>query len=121
LHPSTSRAQAWTRADALRYGENPHQKAALYTSKSTAEGSSGTESGDSGPATLDPGIANAEVLHGKAMSYNNYVDADAARRAAYDRSRRAAPDQHPASPSPRPHHHRSVPDIRAGPVRWHPS
>ncbi len=32
----------------------------------------------------DPGIANAEVLHGKAMSYNNYVDADSARRAAYD-------------------------------------
>jgi phosphoribosylaminoimidazolecarboxamide formyltransferase/IMP cyclohydrolase len=32
----------------------------------------------------DLGIANAEVLHGKAMSYNNYVDADSARRAAYD-------------------------------------
>ena len=32
----------------------------------------------------DSGIANAEVLHGKAMSYNNYVDADSARRAAYD-------------------------------------
>ena len=77
-------AQAWTRADALRYGENPHQKAAIYKSKSTAAGSSGTDSGDSGPATLDPGIANAEVLHGKAMSYNNYVDADSARRAAYD-------------------------------------
>ena len=30
------------------------------------------------------GIAAAELLHGKAMSYNNYVDADAARRAAYD-------------------------------------
>jgi phosphoribosylaminoimidazolecarboxamide formyltransferase/IMP cyclohydrolase len=62
-------AQVWTRSDALRYGENPHQKAALY--KSRAEGS-------------DPGIANAEVLHGKAMSYNNYVDADSARRAAFD-------------------------------------
>jgi phosphoribosylaminoimidazolecarboxamide formyltransferase/IMP cyclohydrolase len=91
-------AQAWTRADALRYGENPHQKAALYKSRGGASGgfggvvppgelgsgSSGTDSGDSGPATLDPGIANAEVLHGKAMSYNNYVDADSARRAAYD-------------------------------------
>lgn len=43
----------------LRYGENPHQKAALYS----------TESG---------GIAHAEQLHGKEMSYNNYVDADAA-------------------------------------------
>jgi phosphoribosylaminoimidazolecarboxamide formyltransferase/IMP cyclohydrolase len=72
--------QSWTRSDALRYGENPHQKAALY--KSTA--SSGTNSADSGAPTLDTGIANAEVLHGKAMSYNNYVDADSARRAAYD-------------------------------------
>jgi phosphoribosylaminoimidazolecarboxamide formyltransferase/IMP cyclohydrolase len=77
-------AQAWTRADALRYGENPHQKAALYKSKSTSAGSSGTDAADSGHPTLDPGIANAEVLHGKAMSYNNYVDADSARRAAYD-------------------------------------
>ena len=64
-------AQVWTRADALRYGENPHQKAAIY------------RGGPSGPAR-DPGIASAEVLHGKAMSYNNYVDADAARRAAFD-------------------------------------
>jgi phosphoribosylaminoimidazolecarboxamide formyltransferase/IMP cyclohydrolase len=56
----------WRRADVLRYGENPHQRAALY---STGRGE---------------GIAAAELLHGKAMSYNNYVDADAARRAAYD-------------------------------------
>jgi phosphoribosylaminoimidazolecarboxamide formyltransferase/IMP cyclohydrolase len=62
-------AQVWTRSDALRYGENPHQKAALYKSRA---------------AGADPGIANAEVLHGKAMSYNNYVDADSARRAAFD-------------------------------------
>jgi phosphoribosylaminoimidazolecarboxamide formyltransferase/IMP cyclohydrolase len=53
----------------LRYGENPHQRAALYRPAS-------------GPAA-DPGIAAAQVLHGKAMSYNNYVDADAARRAAF--------------------------------------
>jgi phosphoribosylaminoimidazolecarboxamide formyltransferase/IMP cyclohydrolase len=64
-------AAVWTRSEVLRYGENPHQRAALYTS------SPRTEAGDSG-------IASAEVLHGKAMSYNNYVDADAARRAAYD-------------------------------------
>jgi phosphoribosylaminoimidazolecarboxamide formyltransferase / IMP cyclohydrolase len=57
----------WQRADVLRYGENPHQRAALYTR----------------PGAPD-GIAAAELLHGKAMSYNNYVDADAARRAAYD-------------------------------------
>ena len=53
------------RRTALRYGENPHQPAALYTS--------GTG-----------GLAEAENLHGKEMSYNNYVDTDAARRAAYD-------------------------------------
>jgi phosphoribosylaminoimidazolecarboxamide formyltransferase/IMP cyclohydrolase len=69
-------AQVWTRDDTLRYGENPHQRAALYKSKSTT-GASGTEAADSG-------IAGAEVLHGKAMSYNNYVDADSARRAAFD-------------------------------------
>ena len=71
-------AQVWTRSDTLRYGENPHQKAAIY--KSAAEG---TGAADSDPAD-DPGIASAEVLHGKAMSYNNYVDADSARRAAFD-------------------------------------
>jgi phosphoribosylaminoimidazolecarboxamide formyltransferase / IMP cyclohydrolase len=50
----------------LRYGENPHQAAALYTD------GSGT------------GLALAEQLHGKEMSYNNYTDTEAARRAAYD-------------------------------------
>jgi phosphoribosylaminoimidazolecarboxamide formyltransferase/IMP cyclohydrolase len=57
----------WDRAAVLRYGENPHQPAALYRS--------GDGSG---------GLASAEQLHGKEMSYNNYVDADAARRAALD-------------------------------------
>ena len=69
-------AQTWTRSDALRYGENPHQRGAIYQSSQTG-------AGDSGP-DADPGIAGAEVLHGKAMSYNNYVDADSARRAAFD-------------------------------------
>ncbi|MFM9555003.1 bifunctional phosphoribosylaminoimidazolecarboxamide formyltransferase/IMP cyclohydrolase [Streptomyces caniscabiei] len=55
----------WERAHTLRYGENPHQPAALYVS--------GTG-----------GLAEAEQLHGKEMSYNNYTDTDAARRAAYD-------------------------------------
>jgi phosphoribosylaminoimidazolecarboxamide formyltransferase / IMP cyclohydrolase len=64
-------AQVWSRSDVLRYGENPHQQGALYEARSAAPGA-------------DPGIAHAEVLHGKAMSYNNYVDADSARRAAYD-------------------------------------
>jgi phosphoribosylaminoimidazolecarboxamide formyltransferase/IMP cyclohydrolase len=58
---------ALERSEVLRYGENPHQAAALY-------------------AEVDgvPGIAQAEQLHGKAMSFNNYQDADAAVRAAYD-------------------------------------
>ena len=56
----------WEKAAVLRYGENPHQPAALY------------RHGHGG------GLAAAEQLHGKEMSYNNYVDADAARRAAYD-------------------------------------
>lgn len=55
----------YERENVLRYGENPHQPAALYTS--------GTG-----------GLAEAEQLHGKEMSYNNYTDTDAARRAAYD-------------------------------------
>ncbi len=57
----------WTRAAVLRYGENPHQAAALYAA---GDGSRG--------------LAQATQLHGKAMSYNNYVDADAAWRAAHD-------------------------------------
>ncbi|WP_280233493.1 bifunctional phosphoribosylaminoimidazolecarboxamide formyltransferase/IMP cyclohydrolase [Nocardia cyriacigeorgica] len=58
---------SWERAAVLRYGENPHQEAALYTANAGA-----------------PGLAQARQLHGKEMSYNNYVDADAAWRAAYD-------------------------------------
>ncbi|WP_311209680.1 MULTISPECIES: bifunctional phosphoribosylaminoimidazolecarboxamide formyltransferase/IMP cyclohydrolase [unclassified Aeromicrobium] len=56
---------AGTLTSVLRYGENPHQQAALY-----ADGTGG--------------LASAEQLHGKEMSYNNYVDTDAARRAAFD-------------------------------------
>jgi phosphoribosylaminoimidazolecarboxamide formyltransferase / IMP cyclohydrolase len=59
----------WHRAAVLRYGENPHQAAALYAQDHGA-----------------PGLAEAQQLHGKEMSYNNYVDADAARRAAYEHS-----------------------------------
>jgi phosphoribosylaminoimidazolecarboxamide formyltransferase/IMP cyclohydrolase len=57
----------WDRADVLRYGENPHQRAALYVSGFV-------------PAA---GLAQAEQLHGKQMSYNNYVDGDSARRTVY--------------------------------------
>ncbi|MBQ0905961.1 bifunctional phosphoribosylaminoimidazolecarboxamide formyltransferase/IMP cyclohydrolase [Micromonospora sp. U21] len=63
----TFAGQALRKSAVLRYGENPHQPAALY---------------------IDPdapaGLAQAEQLHGKEMSYNNYVDADAAWRAAND-------------------------------------
>lgn len=59
--------RSWNRAHTLRYGENPHQNAALY---------------------VDPlqtrSFADAEQLGGKPMSYNNYVDADAAWRAVWD-------------------------------------
>ncbi len=58
----------WTRADVLRYGENPHQRAAMYVESSLTS----------------PGLAQAEQLHGKQMSYNNYVDGDSARRTVYD-------------------------------------
>jgi phosphoribosylaminoimidazolecarboxamide formyltransferase / IMP cyclohydrolase len=50
------------RGEALRYGENPHQQAALYL----PDGPHGR------------GIAQAEQVQGKALSYNNYNDADAA-------------------------------------------
>ncbi|MFC4492705.1 bifunctional phosphoribosylaminoimidazolecarboxamide formyltransferase/IMP cyclohydrolase [Streptomyces ovatisporus] len=60
---------AFTRRSVLRYGENPHQPAALYTD------GSGT------------GLPHAEQLHGKEMSYNNYVDTEAARRAAHEHAR----------------------------------
>lgn len=55
----------------LRYGENPHQKAALYETSETG------------------GIAKAEQLHGKEMSFNNYVDAEAAWNLVQDFDERA--------------------------------
>jgi len=60
-------AGTWRLSTQLRYGENPHQQAALYVD-------------DSGW----PGLAQADQLHGKEMSYNNFTDADAAWRAAFD-------------------------------------
>ena len=58
----------WERENTLRYGENPHQPAALYVDASGG------------------GLAKAEQLHGKEMSYNNYTDTDAARRAASEQA-----------------------------------
>src|SRR4029077_571221 len=60
-------AALWRRADVLRYGENPHQRAALYTRPGAPEGN-----------------GDAARPQGKGMAYNNFVDADAAGRAAYD-------------------------------------
>ena len=61
---------------------------------------------------------NSATLADAAAAYATLRDP--ARRAAYDRSRRPAPDQHHAPFPQRPRHHRAVPDIHAGPVRWHP-
>ena len=55
----------WNRKSSLRYGENPHQNAAIYASSNS-------------------GVVNAQQLHGKEMSFNNYTDADAAWRAVRD-------------------------------------
>jgi len=60
------RAKVWHRISGLRYGENPHQSASVYSE------------------TGITGIAQAKQLHGKEMSFNNYTDADAAVRAAFD-------------------------------------
>jgi phosphoribosylaminoimidazolecarboxamide formyltransferase/IMP cyclohydrolase len=60
-------ARSWRRSAMLRYGENPHQAAALYCDDRAW-----------------PGLAQADQLHGKEMSYNNFTDADAAWRAAFD-------------------------------------
>ena len=57
--------QIWSRKSSLRYGENPHQDAAIYSGATS-------------------GIVNAQQLHGKEMSFNNYTDADAAWRAVLD-------------------------------------
>ena len=59
--------QALELATPLRYGENSHQVAALYRD-----------------LQAEPGLAQAEQLGGKEMSYNNYVDAQSAHRTAYD-------------------------------------
>jgi len=55
----------WQRENSLRYGENPHQSAAIYSGGSA-------------------GIVGAQQLHGKEMSFNNYTDAEAAWRAVLD-------------------------------------
>mgnify|MGYP003340620398 FL=1 len=63
-------AGVWRKSATLRYGENPHQHGVVYASNF-------------------PGIVSAKQLHGKEMSFNNYTDADAALRAAFDHSQPA--------------------------------
>ena len=63
------RAKVWSKISDLRYGENPHQSAAVFSDLSSNQG-----------------IGSAKQHHGKEMSFNNFTDADAALRAAYDHS-----------------------------------
>ncbi len=71
IFPSVT-GNIYERATTLRYGENPHQQAALYRQMNACGG-----------------VANAQQLGGKEMSYNNYQDIDAAVRAAYDHTQPA--------------------------------
>jgi len=53
---------SYARVSDLRYGENPHQQAAVYKN----------------PASAEPSVVSADILHGKELSYNNLLDAAAA-------------------------------------------
>jgi phosphoribosylaminoimidazolecarboxamide formyltransferase/IMP cyclohydrolase len=61
LFPASLSLQ-FDRVETLRYGENPHQQAAFYRE----------------PHSLEPSVSRGTILHGKAMSYNNYLDANSA-------------------------------------------
>jgi len=67
LNQNDWRAKVWQKIADLRYGENPHQSAAVFQDNSASHG-----------------ISSAKQHHGKEMSFNNFTDADAALRAAYD-------------------------------------
>ena len=67
LNQNDWRAKVWQKITDLRYGENPHQSAAVFQDNSFSHG-----------------ISSAKQHHGKEMSFNNFTDADAALRAAYD-------------------------------------
>ena len=71
--PAPEQSVPMALASGLRYGENPHQGAAFYVDRSLAEAGRG-------------GVATAAQHHGKEMSYNNYLDADAAYGAVCDYS-----------------------------------
>ena len=67
LFPETLELR-FTRVSSLRYGENPHQRAAVYRDAADA----------------DPGVVDARVVEGKPLSYNNILDAGAALELASD-------------------------------------
>ena len=67
LNQNDWRAKVWQKIADLRYGENPHQSAAVFQDNSASHG-----------------VSSAKQHHGKEMSFNNFTDADAALRAAYD-------------------------------------
>ena len=69
--PAPELSVPMTLTAALRYGENPHQPAAVYADGSLAE-------------SAGEGVARSIQHHGKEMSYNNYLDADAAYGCACD-------------------------------------
>ena len=69
LNQNDWRAKVWHKISDLRYGENPHQSAAVFADVANNQG-----------------ISSAKQHHGKEMSFNNFTDADAALRAAYDHS-----------------------------------
>ena len=69
LNQNDWRAKVWLKISDLRYGENPHQSAAVFADVANNQG-----------------ISSAKQHHGKEMSFNNFTDADAALRAAYDHS-----------------------------------
>jgi len=70
LNQSDWRAKVWHKISDLRYGENPHQVAAVFSDPSN-----------------NNGISSAKQHHGKEMSFNNFIDADAALRAAFDHAK----------------------------------
>ena len=94
--PAPALSVPMTLAQGLRYGENPHQAAAFYTDDSLAEAGRG-------------GVATSVQHGGKEMSYNNYLDADAAYGAACDFTARLPPLAHAALRTPRLRHFRRLP------------
>lgn len=73
----------------LRYGENPHQKGWIYVAADAQNlnenaHQSGNVNSNVGPINQQPILTKAEILHGKEMSYNNYLDAEAALACVWD-------------------------------------